>query len=434
MELLTHFSNWNEPSHPHSPPSARNSFPLSVLEYSIGDEVFRVELPKGTRAEFFRDGKVCSVDDIVLPNRVVSLTVTPHDIFPLNGIRKEDRTEPRERVYRYLGLRDRSGRASLISFLYTALEGLLNEVRDDKGRRDRIAAVFKLLRYQPRIDITYSLRMGRSSIVNALENPDFAALLPEFQARRVAAIINTLEGGYDQFRHSLAHMVNILQERRFLTVSANVEFGGANEELAMLQLMRRAGYLSIRAIEIERFDGARVDLKDASSGELSIAASLVALAGVLDDCSLVLIDEPEISLHPEWQSNYLATLLASFAGYHGCHYLVATHSPLIVSDVPETAVVYSLDKRQMIQGELVSADLTDELLARLFKLPIANNLYLKDQLVKALRLAADGQVDGANFADLIIELQSLSFDLEDEEPAKSVIQALILSSPGGELK
>lgn len=46
-------------------------------------------------------------------------------------------------------------------------------------------------------------------------------------------------------------------------------------------------------------------LTEASSGELSLIFNLLSIAGEIENESLILIDEPEISLHPEWQSNFI---------------------------------------------------------------------------------------------------------------------------------
>ena len=53
---------------------------------------------------------------------------------------------------------------------------------------------------------------------------------------------------------------------------------------------------------------------------------------------MVLIDEPEISLHPNWQIKYISILKKVFADYKSCHFIIASHSHYMVSDLdPETA-------------------------------------------------------------------------------------------------
>lgn len=67
-----------------------------------------------------------------------------------------------------------------------------------------------------------------------------------------------------------------------------------------------------------------------SSGELSLLATAFFLNSEIKNDSILLIDEPENSLHPEWQLNYLSRLkdLFPYSNFE-CH--IATHSPMIIS-------------------------------------------------------------------------------------------------------
>jgi predicted ATP-dependent endonuclease of OLD family len=52
---------------------------------------------------------------------------------------------------------------------------------------------------------------------------------------------------------------------------------------------------------------------------------------------LFLIDEPEISLHVEWQRSFLSDL-QKVQKLTGCRFLVATHSPQIINNRRDLAV------------------------------------------------------------------------------------------------
>jgi predicted ATPase len=72
-----------------------------------------------------------------------------------------------------------------------------------------------------------------------------------------------------------------------------------------------------------------IDLQDLSSGEQH---ELVVLYELLFRCpkgGLVLVDEPEISLHPAWQSRFLSDLISILAPTDA-YAIVATHSPVII--------------------------------------------------------------------------------------------------------
>jgi predicted ATP-dependent endonuclease of OLD family len=73
-----------------------------------------------------------------------------------------------------------------------------------------------------------------------------------------------------------------------------------------------------------------VPLKHASSGELSLITSMMFLLSEAQDTKLLLIDEPENSLHPSWQRAYVPFLL-DLISYYEMEIYIATHSPLLVT-------------------------------------------------------------------------------------------------------
>lgn len=73
-----------------------------------------------------------------------------------------------------------------------------------------------------------------------------------------------------------------------------------------------------------------VPLKHASSGELSLITSMMFLLSEAQETKLLLIDEPENSLHPSWQRAYVPFLL-DLISYYGMEIYIATHSPLLVT-------------------------------------------------------------------------------------------------------
>ncbi len=72
-------------------------------------------------------------------------------------------------------------------------------------------------------------------------------------------------------------------------------------------------------------------LQDASSGELSlVATSLFIAANIKKSGTAIFIDEPENSLHPNWQQQYIKNLLNIFP-HSNIDLFIATHSPLLIS-------------------------------------------------------------------------------------------------------
>lgn len=77
-------------------------------------------------------------------------------------------------------------------------------------------------------------------------------------------------------------------------------------------------------------DGRELELTDLSSGEQHQIVLLYELIFKLKDDTMVLIDEPEISLHVAWQKEFLNDL-KQIIGLKNIDVIIATHSPQIVN-------------------------------------------------------------------------------------------------------
>jgi len=87
----------------------------------------------------------------------------------------------------------------------------------------------------------------------------------------------------------------------------------------------------LRRVELFlRKNGEVFPLAQASSGELTLIATYAFLATRMEEGAVILVDEPENSLHPRWQSEYCSRLFDLFHLYEPSIFL-ASHSPLIVS-------------------------------------------------------------------------------------------------------
>lgn len=73
-----------------------------------------------------------------------------------------------------------------------------------------------------------------------------------------------------------------------------------------------------------------------SSGEQQMLALMVKVVVAAEPKALILIDEPEISLHVTWQ-RLLPLLLSRMSEHFGCDMVIATHSPILVTSALNTS-------------------------------------------------------------------------------------------------
>lgn len=400
----------------------RGELPLDRLSWRLGDAVVQVTSGDGP-ARIEVNGAPAAGNPVPLPPRLVALTITPFDKFPVPRTTQG----ARDSIYRYLGLRDRTGRASMENLLFRSLIGLFETSDNEALRRVRISRAFDFLGLRPRLTVVYRLRVARE-VMRALDvgvsvvSPD--VIRDTARLRRVKEAIGRGEFTEQRLVESLLRARDIVQGEH-IRLDASFEGGGTShaEFDAMLPL-RMVGFAQLRAVEVEHVDGPVTDLKRASSGQLSMVTAILALAAVMRDDSLVLIDEPELSLHPEWQVRYISLLLETFSSYTGCHFVIATHSPLVVSELPDNATLISLDDPDVPPAPELLGQSADFLLAEAFGLPERNNLHVRDLLVAALRSAADGQAPTAAFREQVRHLEKVTSGLPAEDGIRVVVRHL----------
>ncbi len=94
-------------------------------------------------------------------------------------------------------------------------------------------------------------------------------------------------------------------------------------------------------VQVETIDGATHNLDLLSSGEKQLTLLLLEIARHMNPGRIIMIDEPEVSLHPRWQAG-LVSVLRSLAEQYDGQVILATHSLEIVNSVfPEEVKILS---------------------------------------------------------------------------------------------
>ncbi|MDM7948283.1 AAA family ATPase [Hydrogenophaga sp.] len=76
----------------------------------------------------------------------------------------------------------------------------------------------------------------------------------------------------------------------------------------------------------------RIDFNQLSTGEQNRVLTYAKVLSVAGESSLILIDEPEISLHLHWQMGFHSAIVDLLRNFKRFHVVVATHSPIIISE------------------------------------------------------------------------------------------------------
>lgn len=167
-----------------------------------------------------------------------------------------------------------------------------------------------------------------------------------------------------------------------------------------------------------------LSIKRASSGEQCLIVLTLGIAGHIADGSLILIDEPEISLHPRWQEEFMPLLTSAFSSYKNCHFIIATHSPQIVARMKgDFSFIYSLSQDKLYSGSFFSDKSADFQLAELFDAPGIKNEYISRVCFNFIaKLRVRKKLDDETVADMQ-KLLELKTKLERNDPTIMLINS-----------
>jgi predicted ATP-dependent endonuclease of OLD family len=227
-------------------------------------------------------------------------------------------------------------------------------------------------------------------------------ILINFSEKNISRISNDKSGYYDNVQS-----YNILGILRKLDLIRNIE------------------------IKVYKKGGLEFNFSDASSGEANILSTLIALIPLIQNNSLILIDEPEISLHPLWQSRYISLINKIFSNFHGCHIIIASHSHFLVTELhPKNSSVITLqNKKGLIVSEVIKESTfgwsVEDILLNVFGLPTTRNYYLSLYLSKALELLSDHKRSDNELNDLINKIKNYYPLLKESDPLKKVAKIIL---------
>ncbi len=191
------------------------------------------------------------------------------------------------------------------------------------------------------LDRTFPFRLIEHSSQSELTKDDIDQALGELEKKRSQLRdVGLLE------REEDVSMLEEIDETTMNVLSVYIEdtrtkLGIFDEMAAKIELLRnivnsRFRYKQMSVSKEEGFifttaDGKILDPTSLSSGEQHTLVVLYELLFKVEPNSIILIDEPELSLHVEWQVNFLAEL-QKITELASLDVLMATHSPDIIND------------------------------------------------------------------------------------------------------
>lgn len=253
-----------------------------------------------------------------------------------------------------------------------------------------------------------------------MNDSDLSIPVSDDVARHILREFN--ENVFDDF----VRFIRSSKARMALNMGVNgVRCKAASNEVIRLGFM--LDIFSLRDVTVTRAGSEhQFSIFELSSGEYHMYTNLMGLGFGVEEGSLMLLDEPDNSLHPQWQRDFMAAVHGICqVGMRNGHLVVCTHSPLIVSASLDGSTIVDLSNDEPVISVASFGASSDDILLEQFGLASSRNRFVVDVVQRAVSII---EKDGFGHPDLLVLTDELIFiksALRSEDPLVQVIEAIL---------
>lgn len=357
------------------------------------------------------DDSAIPFSELCLPAKVIASTMTITDKFLSKS----------SDFYRYKGIRNENNPNSTgtKTVVRKTVDAIIDCLGSKENYRDELKMLLSNLGLKEELFVTYSVRYKNIFIKPEISPAMLEHIFDNYEetfSNRQTRLWGSRS--FDSIRKNpvdlqiiadyLRSLCQKYEEDRYFRLSYDVmdpQSGFANDGRA-IKLLSRMGILTYPSIHVQK--GSEDYLfEDSSSGETQLLCQFIGVLSELRDYSLVFIDEPENSCHPEWQMAYVNWMKAIFKKYSTSHIIIATHSHFILSNLePDDSNVISLERSNgFLKGvnmENPYGWLSDEILE-----DVMNMTNLQSNLYKKAEADFNHAIDADNLEDAMKAYKTL---------------------------
>lgn len=168
--------------------------------------------------------------------------------------------------------------------------------------------------------------------------------------------------------------------------------------------------------------GLEFPLERASSGEIQLLTTLAFIASHITERTVILVDEPENSLHPRWQRSYIERLFDLFQSSEP-KVVIATHAPVMVTAAPSCGLDFQLYRlHNNIPYQVICRDEgMEQVLWDVFRVLTPRSAFLSRYMADLLHKAQISEITDVEFN---YEFDELNEAARHDRKQQELIQAV----------
>lgn len=308
------------------------------------------------------------------PSRVFALTNLITDVFPMPSERRSG--------YTYLGLRQATNSVNTGALRHASDLSIIRCLAE-RQRAEQLMPVLDQLGFS---NIHISLAPHRRP--RTRNRDDLATWLGPRKARDERSEVDwsRIERDLDEIERSTRNEGPSIMDEE---LARQLESVASQNMLTVEQLLR--GLNSVNGIKLHTTLSRgleEVALEQLSAGQLMLLSTVSRIIANVIPNSLVLLDEPESGLHPNWQSDFIPIVKESTKDELGCHFILATHSPHVTSDADDVLVSSDTWGSFEEYDEPFFGRSVENVLYRVFGARVSGNAMVENDLERLLALTS----------------------------------------------
>lgn len=388
----------------------------------------------GVCCEVIRIGRtfLTKIDDRFLASKklrvptIVACNFGAFDKFPVQKVNGSSQTRYDVPYYKYVGAHVNGNMISSSAIAFRLLFAL-KENMDDRQRQN-LSSILDFIGYDHTITLNYSIVLKSKKngsvydhvLQHVQKDKEYSKLTSEQRSNKVKELYDFYKNKEFAKQPTCNYDIDIDQNSL-----------AANEDLNYIYKLKQYDLVQATSVVFYK-NGKQIASEEMSSGEFAMLSMVLSISTASSDShTLILIDEPELSLHPNWQMTIIDNLDRALKD-QVCHLLIATHSHMLVSDLPMNRSSVSQwekdDDGNLIAnriGENTYGWSAEEVLLKVFKTATDRNRYFGERIAKLLEQMGNDTISKEAVADELNELQEISQHLSNVDPMKMVLNTII---------
>jgi ABC-type multidrug transport system ATPase subunit len=173
---------------------------------------------------------------------------------------------------------------------------------------------------------------------------------------------------------------NIIEYETSKTFNIEKDYILIQEIINKIESIENSDFFKCFSFELLSYDN-NVKFTELSSGEQNLINKymLILYEVLFNDTELILLDEPDVLLHPNWAKKFIKKLVDiitqdSILKEKQLHIIMSTHSPFILSDLPKENVIF------LENGKEVNPNITQTFGANIHTL-LSDGFFMSDGLM-----------------------------------------------------